>query len=289
MSDATPPQDGVEPCTGSRFGRVAATWSVLSPFLAILTYAILLEFLWASGRTGTGSIAARMFALLPFVVIIAGSTLGIVALLTTPRRDRKGVFGRAITGICVNALLVMLLVAGPWVLRAALARKYPVTPQGRLEAAERTLTAASHRGRRFYALDDAAKESFVAGKVDDASRYAKELLSLAPQFEGNWNYGNAIQDGNIVLGRIAVREGRIQEAKNYLLAAGRSPGSPVMDTFGPNMSLAKDLLEKGERDTVLQYFELCRKFWESDQGKLDDWSREVKAGEIPKFGANLVY
>jgi len=31
--------------------------------------------------------------------------------------------------------------------------------------------------------------------------------------------------------------------------------------FGPNVSLAKDLIEKGERDTVVEYFEACRKFW----------------------------
>ncbi len=49
--------------------------------------------------------------------------------------------------------------------------------------------------------------------------------------------------------------------KKYLIAAGKSPGSPQMDSFGPNMTLAKDLLEKGERDAVLEYFMRCRKFW----------------------------
>jgi hypothetical protein len=112
---------------------------------------------------------------------------------------------------------------------------------------------------------------------------------MAPNFRSNWNYGNAIQDGNLVLGRIAVQNGKIEEAKKYLLEAGKSPGSPQMDSFGPNMSLAKDLLGKGERDAVLQYFELCRKFWNMDYGKLDEWTREVKAGETPNFGANLVY
>jgi hypothetical protein len=29
------------------------------------------------------------------------------------------------------------------------------------------------------------------------------------------------------------------------------------------MSLAKELLENGQREPVLQYFELCRKFWKS--------------------------
>ena len=62
-----------------------------------------------------------------------------------------------------------------------------------------------------------------------------------------------------------------------------------MNSFGPNMMLAKDLLEKGERDTVLQYFELCRKFWKMDWGKLNQWSKEVRMGQTPDFGANLIY
>jgi hypothetical protein len=142
---------------------------------------------------------------------------------------------------------------------------------------------------RFYALDHAAKESFVVGNTNDAAKYAQELMTLLPKFPGNWNYGNAVQDANLVLGRIAVKEGRIGDAKKYLLAAGNSPGSPQMDSFGPNVSLAKDLLEKGERDVVLEYFELCRRFWRMHAGQLDQWSQEVKDGKIPDFGPNLVY
>ena len=78
-------------------------------------------------------------------------------------------------------------------------------------------------------------------------------------------------------------------AHNRLLEAGKSPGSPQMDTFGPNMSLARDLVEKGERETVLQYFELCRKFWKLGQDRLDQWTKDVRAGQMPDFGANLLY
>jgi predicted Zn-dependent protease len=177
----------------------------------------------------------------------------------------------------------------PVLLPFVLGHKFPSTPQAKLDKATKELATASTEENKFYALDDAAKQSFEVGKIDDARKYATELLTLAPKFQSNWNYGNAIQDGNLVLGRIAVREGRIDEAKQYLLEAGKSPGSPVMNSFGPNMSLAKDLLEKGEQQTVLQYFELCRKFWKMDYGRLDEWSHEVKTGKIPHFGANLIY
>jgi hypothetical protein len=112
---------------------------------------------------------------------------------------------------------------------------------------------------------------------------------LLPKYKNDWNYGNAIHDANLVLGRLAVRNGKIAEAKQYLIAAGKSPGSPQMDSFGPNMSLANDLLAKGERQAVLEYFQRCRKFWKLHEEKLDQWSAEVEAGGIPDFGANLVY
>ena len=55
------------------------------------------------------------------------------------------------------------------------------------------------------------------------------------------------------------------------------------------MTLAKALLEKGEKETVLEYFTLCSKFWKMDFGKLKEWSALVKQGEMPYFGANLLY
>ena len=164
-----------------------------------------------------------------------------------------------------------------------------MAPQQRLDAATKKLAKANTEEEKFYALNYAAKQSFVLGKTEDARKYAQDLMTLLPKFQGNWNYGNAVQDANLVLGRIALKERRIDEAKQHLLEAGKSPGSPQMNSFGPNMSLAKDLLEKGERDVVVEYFELCRKFWKMDRGRLNDWSQQVKAGKIPEFGANLDY
>ena len=158
-----------------------------------------------------------------------------------------------------------------------------LTPQGRLDTATKKFNEATTDGLRFYPLNDMAKQSFVLGKTEDARKYAIQLLSLAEKLQGDWNYGNAIQDGNVVLGRLDVREGRMEDAKKHLLADGKSRGSPQMDTFGPNLSLAKDILEKGERETVLQYFELCRKFWKMFGGntvKSDRDGRAVKHGAI---------
>lgn len=182
---------------------------------------------------------------------------------------------------------LLIILAG--VMMVGCGRGFPTTPQGRLDRALAELARASDEKERFYALADAAKDSFEADKEADARVYAEELLALASRFPKDWNYGNAIHDGNMVLGRIALKEGKPDEAKRRLIEAGKTPGSPQLDSFGPNMSLAHDLLAKGERDQVLQYFELCRKFWDMSDGKLDHWAQDVKANRKPDFGANLIY
>ena len=276
-----------EPPKAGRFPRFAAIYSLLAPFIVFFIYLFLFWYMDSHGRTRL--VTLGVVGSLPLLLILSGIALGIIALAQIKRQEHKGIFGTALAGVCINSLLLVLLFVGPLFLTLALRKNHPTTPQGRLDKANQTMAVAISGEDRFAALDDVAKESFEVGKIEDARKFATELLALAPSYESDWNYGNAIQDGNLVLGRIAVREGRIEEAKQYLLAAGKSKGSPQMDSFGPNMSLAKDLLEKGERDTVLQYFELCRRFWRMDYGKLDDWRQEVKAGKIPNFGANLVF
>jgi hypothetical protein len=92
-----------------------------------------------------------------------------------------------------------------------------------------------------------------------------------------------------VLGRIALQQGDAVQAGEYLLRAGATPGSPQLNSFGPNTKLAQELLEKGQTAVVLQYFGLCTKFWKMENGKLAAWAATVKGGGVPNFGANLLY
>jgi hypothetical protein len=154
---------------------------------------------------------------------------------------------------------------------------------------EGDLDAATDEAERFYALGRAAKNAMQAGNVARAGSLANELAQLAPKHVNNWNYGNAIQDSNQVLGRIALANGDVAEAKRRLLASADSNGSPQMNSFGPNMQLAKALLEKGERDVVLEYFKRCGAFWQMGKRDLAKWESAVRSGETPNFGANLDY
>ncbi len=151
------------------------------------------------------------------------------------------------------------------------------------------LSAATTEIERFCALNRAAKNALKAGKTAEARKLADELALLAPKYPNDWNYGNAIQDANQVLGRIALAAGNVAEAKKRLLASADNKGSPQMNSFGPNMQLAKDLLAKGEKDVVLEYFTRCGRFWKMGAERLAAWTAAVKKGETPEFGANLEY
>ncbi|MDH5326102.1 MAG: hypothetical protein OEZ68_17470 [Gammaproteobacteria bacterium] len=161
--------------------------------------------------------------------------------------------------------------------------------EGRYEQALDDLKEAKTEKDRFLVLSELAMMSFELGKVSNAQKYAEEVLKMAQNYESNWNYGNVIHKGNIVLGRIAAKNNDINEAIKYLLRAGNTKGSPQLDSFGPNMSLAKTLLEKNERKAVVKYLEACRKFWKMDRDRLDFWIFQIERGKIPEFGANMVY
>ncbi|QDU91237.1 hypothetical protein Pla175_46570 [Pirellulimonas nuda] len=151
------------------------------------------------------------------------------------------------------------------------------------------LDAAKTETERFYALGRAARNALDAGKIDEAKALSLELEALAAKHKDDWNYGNAVQDSNQVFGRIALSAGDVEEAKRRLLASADSKGSPQMNSFGPNMQLAKELLEKGEKDVVMEYFDRCGDFWEMGTDSLDQWRDSVSRGTTPNFGANLKY
>jgi hypothetical protein len=141
---------------------------------------------------------------------------------------------------------------------------------------------------------DLAHAALEANETELAKRHAAETLQKNTD-DTNDSYGNVIHNANQILGRCALREGKLADAKAYLLKAGATPGSPQLNSYGPQLHLARELLEKGEKETVLQYLDLVSKFWASDDdesalGKqiskehaalIEGWKREIAEGKIP--------
>lgn len=131
----------------------------------------------------------------------------------------------------------------------------------------------------------------------EARAQGETMLAHLPATNA-WDYGNVIYAANQLLGRVALREGRLKEARDYLRKAGQSPGSPQLNSFGPDNQLARELLLHGEpadREAVLDYVTDCAHFGPTPRAndarseraiadhlkRLDQWKDTIRAGKIP--------
>jgi hypothetical protein len=87
---------------------------------------------------------------------------------------------------------------------------------------------------------------------------------------------------------VELRSGKVEEAKAHLLQAGKVTGGGTLTSFGPNMSLAKELLERGERETAVSYLEECESLW-PNRRILTQWIQTINGGGTPNFAASLIY
>jgi len=150
-----------------------------------------------------------------------------------------------------------------------------------LAALEAALPASGET--RFYQLEGVAKTAFKAGDMAKASAHAGELLKLAPGYAADWNDGNAIYTGNTILGLVALKHGDIASARNYLLAAAKTPGSPQLDSFGPDLTLASEMAAHGEKDSVIAFLGSISKFWDGHDAEIKEWQEDIRQGQPPAF------
>ncbi|MBW3625268.1 MAG: hypothetical protein KY468_17870 [Armatimonadetes bacterium] len=146
--------------------------------------------------------------------------------------------------------------------------------QERVFQAEEAFRLSERGSAQFYSLTDLPEAALEAGETEKAADYAEELLKMAEGYTDDWNYGNAIHEGHTVLGRIALKGGNRDLAKQHLLDSA-AWGSPQLNSFGPSMELARELLAAGETDAVIAYLERCGEFWKCGYN-LKHWIREIR-------------
>jgi hypothetical protein len=130
----------------------------------------------------------------------------------------------------------------------------------------------------------AAKAALGAGDNTKALTYATEALATAHAREADRKQRGFKEaqkhDGisetyyyvNFVFGRLAILKGDIRGAEQYLLASGQTIGGPVLNSYGPNMSLALELLKTGDAESwqvVVQFINDIRRFWRIEPAPFD--------------------
>jgi hypothetical protein len=150
---------------------------------------------------------------------------------------------------------------------------------------------------RYSRLPMLASSAVEARELDTATRHANALLARAdralnePQ---DWPphavgidvlYAEPLFYGHIALGQVALVEGDVASAEQHLLLSAETPGSPELGSFGPTMVLAKELLDQGRTQAVVEYLRRCQRFWKADNGRLDKWIQEIEEGRRPDLRA----
>ena len=141
---------------------------------------------------------------------------------------------------------------------------------------------------RVAALNYVVEFHLQAGDGERARREAEEMLRRAPDMYAESSRTYASHIAHTVLGRTALRQGQLAEAREQLRAAGKVASADVMRLNSIRWTLASDLLARGERDVVLDYISMVRIVWNKSKSQLDDWAKSIRAGEIVDFGATTI-
>ena len=167
----------------------------------------------------------------------------------------------------------------------------PLTPEEEaqlrkivLDSAPDALSAlenAQSEAEAFVYLPRAAAAAFQLERFDDAKKFAEQALALVPSFSKDWNAGNAIHLGHTVLGLLALRWDDLEVAIDELIKSGDTPGLPQINSFGPTMHLAKELLKRRQTEPVLVCLKACHEFWKMGGTWLDLWEGKIAAGQMP--------
>jgi hypothetical protein len=109
------------------------------------------------------------------------------------------------------------------------------------------------------------------------SSYAERLLREEP------HSGDAIYVGNLILAQAALDRNDVSNAKQYLLQAAATPSAHIIEQNGLDVSVARVLFDRGERDTVVEYLNRGRRLWPQGSQIINRWQGAIRAGRRPNF------
>lgn len=90
----------VESSDGWYFARQAATFSLAAPFVAMAVTGLSREAVRGN------RVAMIIVGGTNILLIVSGFILGVIALVRTKKCGREGIFGKAITGVCINGFFI---------------------------------------------------------------------------------------------------------------------------------------------------------------------------------------
>jgi tetratricopeptide (TPR) repeat protein len=151
-----------------------------------------------------------------------------------------------------------------------------------LEQFERAFLLSKIDRDRGHVLIEVSKAAFDAGEHARARIAAEEMFRISLT---DANPADTLHAAHTILGRLALKEGNIEEAKRCLAAAAEAIVTKA-GVFAPGpreLWLAHELLERGERTAVIEYLQRCSAVWQDPWHRADIWTSAIERGEVPDF------
>ena len=142
---------------------------------------------------------------------------------------------------------------------------------------------AEGRVERFHILIPEPADAYRMGDHIAAKRLAGRLLETADDFPNDPARSDAVHTANVVLGKVALHTGNGDRAAANLAAAAKVVPSPGLAAAGPDLSLAAELLAKGDRSAVREYLVACQQVWPGGRERLKGWVAALDAGGTPEL------
>lgn len=109
-------------------------------------------------------------------------------------------------------------------------------------------------------IDIIAENYFKSGDYDAAKQAVQKALDLFAKKNAKFDYMNIAHNANSILGQIAFKKGDYKSAVKHGYAAFDVPSSPVLSSFGPDITLIRLLAQKDEcKKDAIKMLELARK------------------------------
>jgi hypothetical protein len=108
-----------------------------------------------------------------------------------------------------------------------------------------------------------------------AEEPARQLLELASRNTKDQDYGTAVFLGNVALSAALLDRGEKAQAAQRLVSASEAPPTDFLRYQRLDLSLARKLVDAGERDSVVKYLDNCAR-WNAWGKQLKEWAAEIR-------------
>lgn len=133
--------------------------------------------------------------------------------------------------------------------------------------------------------------AFHSKDIEKVLKMGKNLLLIPDRYSQYFWYGNLCHAVHIIMGKTYLASGDIKNAVVHLIKSVDNKCiehsvdqkySPQLNSFGPDRSLAFDLYQEGERDSIILFFEKTKTFWDSglEDGLIEMAINNIKVQDL---------